>query len=150
MDISSVNAAVQVGSKAMSALNEVRERAQASQDVELKARLSFLYDQMLLMQEATARLVQENRELRRTSENKGKLELRLVGNAKFYFDNDKGPYCQPCYEAKGMLTELTEPQEWNGGIRRRCVHCKDYFYEKPTNWQSGSLPSNHGPNSWMR
>jgi hypothetical protein len=59
------------------------------------------------------------------------LEIRQVGAVNYYFAGDKGPYCQPCYDEKGKRIFLTPPQEWNGGIRRKCEVCNKFFYEKP-------------------
>ncbi len=58
-------------------------------------------------------------------------EIRQVGAVNYYFVGDKGPYCQPCYDEKGKRIVLTPPQEWNGGIRRKCEVCNKFFYEKP-------------------
>jgi hypothetical protein len=74
--------------------------------------------------------------------------LKQVGSANFYFDGDKGPCCQPCYDGQGKLTVLTPPENWNGGVRRQCVLCGKYFYEKPSNWRAGGPPRG-GPNDWM-
>ena len=59
------------------------------------------------------------------------LEIRQVGAVNYYFAGDKGPYCQPCYDEKGKRIFLTPPQEWSGGIRRKCEVCNKFFYEKP-------------------
>src|SRR5215472_716732 len=153
MSLTSINAAVQLVEKAMSALNGIRERSRSSQDTELNAHISTLYDELFALKEAVIRLTEENeelrRELRRTADEKHKPELKRVGSANFYFDGDKGPCCQPCYEANGILTVLTEQEEWNGGIRRQCLHCKEYFYEKPKNRPNPSGGGPGGPNRWM-
>jgi hypothetical protein len=58
-------------------------------------------------------------------------EIRQVGAVNYYYIGDKGPYCQPCYDEKGKRIFLTPPQEWNGGVRRKCEVCNKYFYEQP-------------------
>jgi hypothetical protein len=63
------------------------------------------------------------------------LEIRQVGAVNYYFVGDKGPYCQPCYDDKGKRVMLSPPQEWNGGIRRKCEVCNKYFYERPMTHQ---------------
>jgi hypothetical protein len=60
-----------------------------------------------------------------------KPEIKQVGAANFYFVGEKGPYCQPCYDDKRKLVFLTPPQNWGGGIRRKCEVCGRFFYEKP-------------------
>src|SRR5215470_14027168 len=112
--LSSVNTALQLASKAMTALNAVRERAQRSQDTELKLHISTLYDQLLALKEVIVRTTEENAELRkRAYAEKRRPELRRVGIANFYFDGEKGPYCQPCYDCNnGRLAMLTEPEDW--------------------------------------
>lgn len=59
------------------------------------------------------------------------MEIRQVGAANYYFAGNKGPYCQPCYDEKGKRIFLTPPQQWSGGVRRKCEVCNKYFYEKP-------------------
>ena len=34
--------------------------------------------------------------------------------------------------AAGLLS-LPQPEEWSGGVRRKCVLCSGYFYEQPMN-----------------
>jgi len=84
-----------------------------------------------------AQLEEENRHLRAAIRQQNEKspepqpELRQVGAVNYYFVGDKGPYCQPCYDGKGKLTVLSPPQDWNGGIRRRCSLCKEFSYQKP-------------------
>ncbi len=133
MLLTSAAAAVQILSNAMKALNAVRERAKGSQDTDLKTHINTLYDELLTLKEVVVRLTDENAELKRTQTTLAKLEpeLRQVGSANFYFDGDKGPYCQPCYDRDKKLTMLTPPENWNGGVRRHCVLCGVHFYEQP-------------------
>jgi len=138
----------------MTALNAARERAKGSRDADLKKHISSLYDELLALKEAVLRLTDENGQLQRTiaeqsrPAEKREPELRQVGSANFYFDGNKGPCCQPCYDSKGTLTVLTQPEDWGGDVRRQCVLCGEYFYEKPQEHRRHQAPS-VGPNGWM-
>jgi len=134
--MSVATAASQILSTSISALKEVRERAQRSKDNDLKERISAIYDSLLSLKDALLRLTQENAELRQRiaeleTAKVSQPELRQVGACNFYFVGEKGPYCQACYDGKGKLTALSPQEHWNGGIRRQCVLCQKYFYEKP-------------------
>ncbi len=131
------SAVSQILANTLSVLNTVRERARASKDLDLKEHISAVYDGLLSLKEAVSRLLDENAALRiRVAEleqptEKREPELRQVGAANFYFDGEKGPCCQPCYDRHGKLTVLTPPEPWNGGMRRQCVLCGEFFYEQP-------------------
>ncbi len=143
MSLTAAAAATQILANAMKALNAARERAQASKDTDLKAIINTLYDEMAGLKEALQRVTDENSELhRRIAQQAGKLpepEIRQVGAVNYYFVGEKGPYCQPCYDLKRKLMTLTPPQDWNGGTRRRCEVCKEYFYEKPMDFRQGQI-----------
>ena len=147
--------AVQILNNALNVLKAVRERAQTSKDTDLKGLISTLYDSVLSLKESVMRLTDENAELRRRNAElehppeKREPELRPVGSANFYFDGNKGPCCQPCYDGKKILTVLGQPQDWNGGVRRRCQVCKQYFYEKPMEDQGPAFGVVSDPNGWM-
>jgi hypothetical protein len=41
---------------------------------------------------------------------------------------------------------MTEPENWNHGVRRRCKICGNYIYEKPMVLNvSGRRPTEGGP-----
>jgi hypothetical protein len=145
-------AAVQLLNNTLSALKAVRERAQSSKDADLKAHISTLYDSVLSLKEAVMLVTDENSELRRRivqqEQKPPQPELRQVGAVNYYFAGDKGPYCQPCYDGKQRLVALTPPEDWSGGVRRRCVICKEYFYEKPMD-EGPAFGTVNGPNGWM-
>lgn len=130
-----VAAASQILSTALNALKLVRERAQTSKDNDLKAHISALYDSLLSLKEALILVTQENDELKRMiaklEHPPDKPELRQVGASNFYYVGGNGPFCQPCYDGKGKLTALTPPEPWSGGVRRECVLCHEFFWEKP-------------------
>jgi hypothetical protein len=154
--LTNVAAATQILANALKALDSLREQAKGSSDVTLKANISTLYDTLLDLKAAVLRVEDENtalkhriEELQRPSK-KAEPELRRVGSANFYFDGDKGPCCQPCYDGKGKLTVLTEPEDWSGGVRRQCLLCGEFFYEKPMAHQrSKGSGGRGGPLGWM-
>jgi hypothetical protein len=158
VDMSSVTvaaAAAQILSNTLSALNAVRERAKSSKDTDLKDHISTLYDSLLSLKEAVMRVTEENSELRRRitelelPPQKQEPELRQVGSVNYYYDGDKGPCCQPCYDGKGKLTVLTPAEGWNGGVRRQCTLCGDYFYEKPMDLSPKQIGGRRGRYGWM-
>jgi hypothetical protein len=132
MSLTSVNAAVQLLLSISKTLNAARERAQATKDATLKDLINTLYDDMLALKEVVQRVTDENARLQQSLlVEKSGPEIRQVGAENFYFDGDKGPFCVPCYINKTKLSPLSAPQEWNGGLRRRCPVCEKYFYERP-------------------
>jgi hypothetical protein len=155
-DMSSVTvaaAAAQILSNTLTALNAVRERAKTSKDTDLKDHISTLYDSLLSLKEAVMRVTEENSELRRRITELERPpqspELRQVGSVNYYYEGDKGPCCQPCYDGKGKLTVLTPPEDWNGGVRRQCTLCGEYFYEKPMDLTPKRIGGRRGPYGWM-
>jgi hypothetical protein len=144
--ITAATTATQLLANAMTALNAARERAKVSQDTDLKVHINTLYDELLSLKEILMRLTDENKELRHKIEGQARVgakssrpELRQVGGANFYFDGEKGPYCQPCYDVKEKLVALTPAQDWNGGVRRQCLVCNKSFYEKPMEHYGGPV-----------
>ena len=146
--------AAQVLSNTLALLKTVREQAKLSKDADLKSRISELYDSVLSLKKAVMRLAEENGELRhRIAElerppQKQEPELRQVGAVNYYYEGNKGPCCQPCYDSKGKLTVLTPPEDWNGGVRRQCTLCGEYFYEKPIDLTPKRLGGRRRPYTW--
>jgi hypothetical protein len=133
--VTTVATATSILSNAMNAMKVLRERAQSSKDRELKDEISDLYDTLLSLREAVMRVAEENKELKlRIAELEHPAEvepeLRQIGAVNYYFVGEKGPYCQPCYDGQGKLTMLTPSERWNGGVRRQCTLCKEFFYEQ--------------------
>ena len=128
--ISVATAALGIAEKAWKALEAVRERAQASKDVELKARIGDLYDDFLALRSVIVRLTDENADLRR-SETEAKPEIRQVGEVNYYFVGESGPFCQKCYDKDGKLTMLGPRLEgYTGGPGRKCQLCGTVFHEQ--------------------
>ena len=144
--LSSTAAALQILSKAMSALNATRERARSSKDPDLKGHISTLYDEFLNLKEVIIRLTNEA-ELKRKPEP----EIRQVGAVNYYFVGEKGPYCQPCYDGRQKLSVLTPPKNHNGGVLRQCQVCNRSFFEKPKDEEGPAFGIAGGdPQGWMR
>jgi hypothetical protein len=130
----------------MSSLKAARERAKGSQDTDLKAIINDLYDELLSLKEVVIRLTNENAELRRKPEP----EIKQVGAVHYYFLGEKGPYCQPCYDGRQKLAVLTPPEDFRGGIRRRCKVCDQVFYEKPKEDEAAfAIANKPHPLDWM-
>jgi hypothetical protein len=119
------------------ALNALRERAQRSKDVDIKEQINTMYDNVLQLKELIMRLSDENQQLGQQFEEQQhppeKPKIKQVGDTNYYFRGDEGPFCQPCYDDKGKTVQLSPPENWNGGVRRQCRVCNNYFYEKKMN-----------------
>jgi hypothetical protein len=111
----------------------VREQAKQSKDTDLKGHISDLYDSVLSLKEAVMLVTDENNELRRKiaelERPSKKPEIRQVGLTNYYFMDDKGPYCQPCYDVNGKLIPLAPQNRYAGGIGRKCEVCNKVFFE---------------------
>jgi hypothetical protein len=133
MELTTVGAALEIVNKAWKALEAIRERAQTSKDSVLKDNISNLYDDVLALKAIIVRLTEENADLRRSiaegAEKPPKPEIRQVGAVNYYFVGEEGPYCQPCYDDKGKLVNLTPQQRYSGGTGRKCEVCKNLFIE---------------------
>lgn len=142
--ISVANLALSLIKTAGEQLNKLRERAQATKDLEIKEHVGNLYDTMNAIKEAFSRLADENSGLKRQLENEHMARVAIpriaqVGDTNYYFQGEKGPYCQPCYDTKAKLVALSPTEPWNGGIRRECPVCHEYFYEQRMNSRQGSI-----------
>jgi hypothetical protein len=113
------------------ALEAVRERARRSRDATLKANITQLYDDVLIVKAFITQLAEENAELR-AARSEAQPEIRQVGDANYYFVADKGPYCQPCYDREKKLVALTVRRRFAfaGGLGRKCQLCNRTFFEE--------------------
>ena len=132
-------------------LNKLRERAQATKDLEIKEHVGNLYDTMNSIKEAFSRLTDENKRLHGQLEQQSqKPTLKECGDTVYCFHNNEGPFCPRCYVNKEKLIPLPSPEDWNGGIRRECTLCGEYFYEKRMNSNPIQIGGRRGgPDSWM-
>lgn len=141
--VSVASLSLQLLTKTTEALNALRERAQRSKDIDIKDQINTLYDNVLGLKEVVSRLLDENKALQRQIEKQQhpseKPKIRQVGDANFYYLGDEGPFCQPCYDDKKKLVQLSPAEHWNGGVRRQCLVCKTYFYEKKMQIPSSGL-----------
>jgi len=84
---------------------------------------------------AHIRIEEENSELRRaiaqTAQKQSEPELRQQGDVHYYYQGEKGPFCQPCFLTTGKLVHLSEAADWSGGVRRQCPLCNKSFWEQP-------------------
>lgn len=119
-------------------LNKLRERAQATKDLEIKEHVGNLYDTMNGLKEAFSRLSDENKQLKRQLEAQKQPpevpQLKQVGATNYYYLKNgdggfDGPYCQPCYDDKKKLVALTPHQHDERGRYRRCLVCQQNFFE---------------------
>lgn len=127
MSLTAISAATQILANASKTLDSVREQAKGSKDAALKESINNLWDLFLDLRAAVLRVGEENAELKATAGPK----IRQVGAVNYYYKEDEGPFCQPCFDDKKKLIALTPVEEWNGGQRRQCMVCRNYFYEKP-------------------
>jgi hypothetical protein len=144
---------LQLLSKTTEALNALRERSQRAKDIDIKDQINTLYDNVLGLKEVVSRLLDENKTLHQRLEHQQnppqKPKIANVGDTNYYFLDNQGPYCQPCYDKNEKLVLLLPSEDWSGGIRRQCPVCGDYFYEKKM--QSGPIRvgGRRGPQGWM-
>jgi|SRR5580704_12504646 regulator of replication initiation timing len=121
------------------ALSALRERAQRTKDLDIKDQINTMYDNVLSLKEVVSRLLDENKDLRQQLEQQQhppvKPKIKQVGQTKYYFKDDEGPFCQPCYDVNPKAERLAvlSPQKRHelGGIYRDCSVCNKRFYESP-------------------
>lgn len=105
----------------MKLLDSVREQAKVSKDLALKESISKLYNEMLDLKAAHIRIEEENAELRRqiaqaiSTDKPPVPKIRQVGAVHYYYVNEEGPFCQPCYDDKSKLVRVTPLEPWSGG-----------------------------------
>jgi regulator of replication initiation timing len=133
--VSVVSLALTLSTKATDALNALREHSKTTKDLDIKDKISTLYDNVLELKEVIVRLSDENKELKAKLENQqlsraAVPKIKQVGETNHYFQGDEGPYCQVCYDKNTKLVALlpTEQTPW-GSIRRTCPVCREIFYE---------------------
>jgi hypothetical protein len=132
MELTTAAAALDILSKTWNALEAVRERSQQSKDAALKANVGELYDDFNSLRSVIARLTEENETLRKAQiEKPRKPEAREVGETVYYFDGEKGPFCQKCYDGNDKLVTLGPRLEsYVGGPGRKCAVCGTVFHEQ--------------------
>jgi hypothetical protein len=117
----------------VSSAKTARELAKDTSNHELKAAISDLYDDVLSVKERVADLDEENRTLRVALEEKGKYIGPVVPHGYYFQAGDnEHPLCPRCFQEKPQrIAFMTEPENWNSGVRRTCKLCGKSIYEKP-------------------
>ena len=118
------------------ALKALRERAQSTNDIDIKAHVGDLYDNVNSLKEVISRLADENADLKQQldqQQHPPEVPARKdVGKATYYYlkNGTDGPYCQPCYDDKRKLIALQQPiRNEFGHVSRFCLVCRNTFYE---------------------
>lgn len=137
----------------MKLLDSVREQAKGSKDLALKESISNLYNDLLDLKAAHIRIEEENSELRRqiaqTADKPPTPKIRQVGAVHYYFVDEEGPYCQPCYDGKSKsLVRVSPPEAWSGGQRTHCPVCHAIFQESKSESRPMQLGGRRRPYSW--
>ena len=111
-------------------VRSIVELAQKFGDLEFKRRIVNLEDQVFELTRERRGLVDRNEELERELVIRTKTSFR---NPYWYEDGNDVPLCPKCYESSGykLRIYLTHPAEdWNGGKRRHCKNCGQFFYDE--------------------
>ena len=126
-------AITQVVSNAITAMKYVREVSDGSDDLELKSRISDLYNALLDVRQSALDLDEENRALRRELGNQNK----YVGPAAphgFYFEAEDTqqakPICPLCFQAQPRrIGFMSSRRQLAGGVGRKCKLCEKAIFE---------------------
>ncbi|MBZ5638008.1 MAG: SIKE family protein [Acidobacteriia bacterium] len=111
----------------LDALKDAGQLAKGLASIEDKQKLLDLQVAALEIAQRNAQLEQENRELRE------KLRIRdeLTFRENVYWRDgqaDKGPFCPPCWDSRGLLVHLTETTP---NVQYDCRSCGKYFTLRP-------------------
>jgi len=118
---------------AKQALDNVHSIVQLTQkfgDVELKRRIVDLEDQVSELARERRILAEDNEELKKALEARAKTSFK---NPYWYEEGNDVPLCPKCYESSEykLRIYLTHPAEpSNGGNRRHCKNCDQFFYDE--------------------
>ena len=131
MALTAAAAALQILNGTWTAIQNMRERIQASKDNVLKQSYGSLLDDFNSLRVSVVKLTEENEALRQAQvERPATLAIRQVGEANYYYLGEQGPYCQPCYDRDHKLVHLTPQQRFAGGTGRECLVCLLTFFEE--------------------
>lgn len=144
IDPQSAATAIGLVNSAFSSVKTALDLAKKTTDLNLKQEISKAFDNILELKATVYELAEENRSLREELDQKAKI-ARNREFGYYFAEGDPDPLCPKCYESNGKLVHLPAPREWNGGIRRICIECRETFWEK----QMVSKPTSPGPSSWM-
>jgi hypothetical protein len=131
MALTAAATALQILNGTRTALQNMRERVEASRDYGLKESFGELLDDLSSLRSAVLQLIEENEALRSPQVETPPLpEIRQVGEVNYYFLGEKGPYCQKCYDGQGKLVKLDARVNYADGPGRKCVVCGTVFHER--------------------
>jgi len=120
------------------------ELAKSSKDSDLKQTISEIFDGILDLKSKVMNLEEDNLQLRAALAEKK--SVNRSDEFGYYFkENETSPLCPKCYEGDGKFIYLPNSESWNGGIRRDCRICRQIYWEKPMNLNSGQIPRTYNP-----
>ncbi len=115
---------------ALGLLNQAREFAKHSKDIELKQKLSEIQDALMEVKDEVNKLSDDNEELRKRLLQKENVKLKGEFGY-FYKDGDDSPLCPKCFQKDGKEVFLPPLEEWgNDGLRRKCTVCDYVKFER--------------------
>jgi predicted RNase H-like nuclease (RuvC/YqgF family) len=125
--------AIQLVSNLISSGKTARELAKDSTDHKLKGAISDLYDAILDVKQHVLKLDEENRSLQTALAEKNKY-IGPVQPHGYYFQGEdhEHPLCPRCFQMLPQkIAFMSEPEQWNRGVRRTCKLCGEHIYEIP-------------------
>jgi len=122
---------VSLAGSVLSGAKSAVDLASLSKDRELKIKLSELLDDILQLKIKASELDAENRELRSQLEKRD--SVKPLGEFGYFFkDGETEPLCPKCLQSSpSKEVYLTPLQTFSGGLIRRCLVCKETFWERP-------------------
>lgn len=154
MDLTTAVTAIKILNGTWTAVQNMRERVQASTDNALKISYGELLNDFNSLRTIVVKLSDENAELQKEGQ-RPKPEIRHFGMVNYYFlaesGGESGPYCQPCYDKEHRLRPLTARHKMGSGTGRKCLTCGTPFIEEEAPARRSQIEYNpYGPNGWMR
>ena len=128
MDLAAITGIV---SGALSSLKAARDLAKDTTDLELKGKLSEVFDLLLELKESVSTLADENKSLKAQLKEKDQLEGPFAPFGYFYKSGDREhPLCSICAQKAVPVQSYMGPlHQWRGGQRRTCRTCDQSIYE---------------------
>lgn len=97
-------------------------------DLELYRKIVDLQSDAVALAARNFDLESENRALKSKLAEQDALEFR---QPYYWKRDDPVPFCPKCKDADGRAARMSDAENWNGGVRRRCHACGELVYEKP-------------------
>jgi hypothetical protein len=126
-----VVAITQVVSNAIAAMKYVREVSDTSDDLELKSRISDLYNALLDIRQSSLDLDEENRALRLALAEKSKYRGPIPPHGYYFQEGDQdNPLCPICFQSTPQrIAFLTVREKYTIGMGRKCKLCNHVMFE---------------------